>query len=184
MPLLLGRLRRLLRLLRSHGAAGLLASPQHIQNLFRSLRSSIGLVGVGLLLLCTVGVGLTGLGLILGAVIVLIVVIFIIVAVGSGRLCVPRLSLSLSQQLPIEWPRGHWIGSDRRWIVLVHICRHRRRGFSRPQWFGGKYYARNRAGIRIGTEHYVIERAAVEQSGENIPWRSRTEGSYDSLIRG
>lgn len=106
MPLLL---RRLGRLLRSHGAPRLLTSTQHIQNLFRSLRSGVGLVWVGLLLGVSVGLPrLARLRLIVIAVVIFIVIVFIVV--GRRSLRIPRLSLPLSQQLPVERPWGKRVG--------------------------------------------------------------------------
>jgi len=134
MPPLLGWLRLLWK--------GMVLS-QQLENLFRGHRPSVGLVwarwwllgGVRVRCLLLRGIRvrlarlarLTGFGLIVRAVIVLVVVIFIVVAVGSGCLRVtwhgPR-----TQQFPVERARRHGIGSHRRRIALVHICRHRGRG--------------------------------------------------------
>ena len=175
--LLLGRLRR-----SSNEGRPRLLSAEHFQNLLRSPRPGVGLVWVRLHLLARgahVGLcGLSGLGL------SLIVGVFVGLSCSSSLLSSASVvagcaftgcrvlrghEVYLAERLTL----GKAIRGHRHWIVLIDV--RGGLGLSRRRRLGRKDHARNRRGIRIRTDHHIIERGAVEQSRQNVAWRSRAE---------
>jgi hypothetical protein len=170
--------------------SGRLLSAEHFQNLLRGPRAGVGLVRVGWLRLAR-GISAVhfrlcrGLGLIVGVVVgvigvigvILRVVLGAVVSFGIRGLHVRRLR---DDGLLVERLRqGKTVWRHYSWIVLIDV--RGSLGFCPSLRFGAKDDARNHGGIGTRTEDYVVERGAVEQGRQNVPRRSRSEVSDDSL---